>query len=353
MFTRLRQFAFRRYQKMEIKRHQLSYLFLEITRRCNLKCLHCGSDCSAAVPKAELTTASWIKLIDDIHDSFGPGVAFAVSGGEPLCHPDFDKITGHIASRKMRWGFVTNGQLLTADRMAAIMANNPSAITISLDGPQAQHDWLRNQTGAFDKTLEAMRLMATTGLKYNDVVTCVHPGNLDKLDETAEIILASGLKRWRLFRIFPSGRAGEDDKLSLSFDQTWQLLDWIKAARPRLEARGLHTRASCEGYLPFKADRAVRDMPFFCRAGVNIGAILSDGTVTGCSNNDESFYQGNVLENNFRHIWETRFEAFRDRSWVKQTSCGDCRELKHCQGGSIHLWHQGDNAPRFCYCREV
>ena len=75
--------------------------------------------------------------------------------------------------------------------------------------------------------------------------------------------------------------------------------------------------------------------------------------VTGCSNNHASFYQGNVQENNLRHIWENRFEDFRKRSWLAQTSCADCREAKRCRGGSIHLWKLGEPSPAFCYYRPV
>jgi radical SAM protein with 4Fe4S-binding SPASM domain len=338
---------------MEVRRHSLLYLFMEITRRCNLSCLHCGSDCGRGTVANELTTASWMKIIDDVRDGFGPNVAIVLTGGEPLLHPDLDEIGGHIASRGMRWGIVTNGQMLNESRFNALMGNDINAITVSLDGPKEQHDRLRNQAGAFEKTLDALNRIGSSDIPMSDVVTCVHPGNIDHLDETAEIILKTGLPAWRLFRIFPSGRAGRDQNLNLSFDQTWRMLHWIEENRPRLAERGLKMGASCEGYLPFDVDRRVRDVPFFCRAGINFGAILSDGSVTGCSNNDPSFSQGNVLENNFRYIWENRFESFRRREWVEKTSCVDCPELKHCRGGSIHLWKLGEDSPCFCYCRDV
>ena len=338
---------------MEVRQHRLQYLFIEITRRCNLSCRHCGSDCTGQAGRNELTTASWIKLIDDIHQSFGPEVALVLAGGEPLLHPDFDELTAHIAWRRMWWGVVTNGQLLSAERLAAMQDSHVGAITVSLDGPQAAHDHLRNQPGAFEKTVAAMRLVGSAGIELSDVVTCVHPGNIDQLDATADIIIASGIRRWRLFRIFPSGRAGRDPSLNLDFEQTWRMLDWLKSNRRRLAKLGLSAGASCEGYLPFKIDRGVRDVPFFCRAGVNFGAILSDGTVTGCSNNDSSFHQGSVLDDNFHHIWESRFEDFRNRDWVARTDCGSCDQLGHCQGGSIHLWRLGDDRPSFCYHRPV
>jgi len=249
----------------------------------------------------------------------------------------------------MPWGMVTNGHLLTDDALAHLEANSINAITISLDGPPAQHDHLRNQPGSFDKVVTALDRVARSNVPMRDVVTCVHPGNLDALDETGEILLEVGMPAWRLFRIFPSGRAGQDAALTLTFEQTARMLQWLEDNRPRLKARGLAVGASWEGYLPFARDRKIRDTPFFCRAGINFGSILADGTVTGCSNNDPTFAQGNVLEHNFRYLWENRFEAFRERPWLAETTCANCSEAARCRGGSIHLWALGERSPRFCY----
>jgi len=353
LLGRLRSIAFDFYRRLETRQHPLLYLFLEITKQCNLSCRHCGSDCGREAGAKELSTESWLKIIEDIRDSFGNSVVLVLTGGEPLLHPELDRIAAHISKLSMRWGMVTNGQLLSESRLEQLTANRIESITVSLDGPRREYDQLRNRPGSFDKTFQAMKLIGQSSIPMSDVVTCVHPGNLDKLDATAEIILESGIPAWRLFRIFPSGRAAEHRELNLDYDKTWQMLRWIEANRPRLAQRGLKVGASCEGYLPFDFDRRVRDVPFFCRAGINFGAILCDGTVTGCSNNDPSFHQGNVLENNFRHIWETRFKEFRRRDWLAETNCADCEEVRRCRGGSIHLWKLGEKSPAFCYHRPV
>ena len=68
MLNRFRSFAYDAYRRLETRQHRLMYLFLEITRKCNLSCLHCGSDCGRESVGEELTTESWLKLIDDIRD---------------------------------------------------------------------------------------------------------------------------------------------------------------------------------------------------------------------------------------------------------------------------------------------
>ena len=353
MFGRLRSLAFDFYRRLEIRQHALLYLFLELTRRCNLSCRHCGSDCAAEQAGEELTTQSWLKIIDDVSESFGNSVVLVLTGGEPLLHGELDRITAHISSLSMRWGMVTNGQLLSDCRLAALLDNDIESITVSLDGPEQAHDRLRNRQGSFAKTLEAINRIGRSPIPMKDIVTCVHPGNLELLDATAEIILKAGIPAWRLFRIFPAGRAARQRDLNLDFEQTWQMLHWIEQHKPQLAKRGLTVNASCEGYLPPDFDRRVRDVPFFCRAGIKFGAILADGTVTGCSNNHASFQQGNVLENSFRYIWENRFEAFRRRSWLADTNCAACRDVRRCRGGSIHLWKLGEKSPAFCYQRSA
>ena len=342
----------RLYKRLESREHRLTYLFLEITRRCNLKCRHCGSDCSASVDTPELTTDSWLKIISYVRDRFGRGVVFVVSGGEPLLHTNLEVIGRHIQSLDMKWGMVTNGFALSASRLAALQSAGLHSITISLDGGAEPHNWLRDNNKSFERALAAIERVAASDIDLADVVTCVFPGNLDDLDAVAELLVKAGMKSWRLFRIFPSGRAAENDELLLSFEQTWQMLDWIADNRRRYRKRGLKITASCEGYVPFAKDRKLREFPFFCRAGVNIASILCDGTITGCTNNDPTFYQGNILEDDLMSVWQNQFDEYRRRDWLSDTVCDSCDQVKDCQGGSIHLWKRGDRAPRFCYVKE-
>jgi len=130
------------------------------------------------------------------------------------------------------------------------------------------------------------------------------------------------------------------------------MINWIKNRRIFYRKKGLNINLSCEGWLPFEIDNKVRDSPFFCRSGINFAAILSDGTITGCTNNDASFHQGNILEDNFTEIWENHFLNYRDRSWIENTNCSFCEYKKQCQGGSIHLWNLKNNWCYFCYMKE-
>jgi len=198
-----------------------------------------------------------------------------------------------------------------------------------------------------------MDAIANSNLKYKDAVTCVYPDNIDELNEIAEILIAKKFTSWRLFRIFPSGRAFENDELQLTFKQTHEMINWIAENKTRYKKLGLTINLSCEGWLPFETDSKVRDGYFFCRAGINIASILSDGNITGCTNNHESFYTGNILTDDFNTVWNNNFDNFRKRNWIDKTVCKSCEHIKACDGGSIHLWELGQEKPKFCYAKNL
>jgi radical SAM protein with 4Fe4S-binding SPASM domain len=345
--------AHRYYKKFEIKDHHLLYLFLEITRKCNLNCLHCGSDCITDNASPELSTESWLKIIDYFCDRYSPELTFVITGGEPLVHKNLLRIVKKIQERKHRWGMVSNGLLLTQEKFDALIDAGLYSITLSIDGKEISHNKLRNSSISYKKVLQAIEIVGQSNLKYKDAVTCVYPDNLNELDDIAEILINKGITSWRLFRIFPSGRAFNNSIVQLTFQQTQLMLDWIKSNKPIYAGKGLNINLSCEGWIPFDIDKQLRDEPFFCRAGVNIASVLVDGNITGCSNNDKSFYRGNILNEDFSLVWENKFKDFRNRDWLKDTVCNTCQYLKLCIGGSVHLWNFGDSQPKFCYAQEI
>ncbi|OHD19737.1 MAG: hypothetical protein A2087_09375 [Spirochaetes bacterium GWD1_61_31] len=348
-------FIYRLYRRLERLRPELHYLFAEITRRCNLSCRHCGSDCSAASQGRELSTDSWLKIIDYFKARFQPPPAVVITGGEPLLSPGLETIAAHLGENGFTWGLVSNGFIYDPARWQALLDRRLASATISLDGDAAGHNGLRRHPKAYDHALKTLGFLAKAGLSQLDVVSCVYPGNLDTLDNLAETLHGLGVPAWRLFRIFPIGRAARDPALLLDAAGSWRLVDWIRDRRPRWLERGLDLQLCCEGYLPFAIDRQVRAQPFFCRAGINIASILCNGDITGCSNNHRDFAQGNILRDDFLTVWRQRFQDFRRRPWLRGSDCqGNARQRRcphwdDCQGSSIHLWTKSQARPAFCY----
>ena len=318
-----------------------------------MTCLHCGTDCKTVPDSPELTTESWKKIIDYFAENYSEQTVFVITGGEPLLHPDLAEIGEHIKNRNRRWGMVTNGMLLTETKFRELENAGLYSMTVSLDGLEKAHNTLRNSSKAFQQILKSLAIIGNSSLKFKDAVTCVYSGNLNQLDEIAELLLKNNMNSWRLFRIFLSGRALKNPETQLSFEQTRQMLDWIANNREKYARRGLNINYSCEGWMPFDEDRKIRESPFFCRAGVNIASILADGNITGCSNNHIDFYRGNIVTDDFATVWDNKFDDFRHRKWLKSTICDSCEHITKCNGSSIHLWNLTSDKPGFCYVKDI
>jgi radical SAM protein with 4Fe4S-binding SPASM domain len=344
------------YRRLETAVHPLRYLFLEITQRCNLACLHCGSDCGRSPDDSgSLTTAEWTALADRLAARFPKRreLMCVITGGEPLCHPDLAAILGRIAGHGFPIGLVTNGYALTERRARRLRELGVSSLTVSVDGMRDAHDWLRGVPGSFDRAVKGLGFAAAQGFRLFDVVTCANPRNVGELDAVLELLRRQGVRRWRIFSIFPKGRAAGNPELFLSGVEFRALLGWIRERRPSLAAEGFDLDLSCEGYLPADVDRAVRSEPYFCRAGICIASVLHDGAISACPNIARDLVQGNVRTEDLADVWEGRFGAYRDRAWMRRGPCVGCGEWKRCRGNSMHLWDAAANETGLCTYRVV
>ncbi len=346
----MRRLIYPLYRNLESSVCPLRYLFLEITQRCNLDCLHCGSDCGKDTQLDELTTEEWIRFIEYLAGHFEKDKLIPViTGGEPLCHPEFGHITAALKRHGLAWGMVTNGFSLTRSKLQKLVENGLVSVTISLDGLHPSHDWLRGRQGAFKNAVRAIALVVAQKLPFFDIVTCVNPRNLPELNELEVLLRQLGVPGWRLFSIFPKGRAKTNSELILSEQQTLKLFQWIAARRRINNGNGFSMEFCCEGYLPRKTDRAVRNDAYFCRAGISIGSVLCDGAISACPNISRSLVQGNIRTDDFKKVWETGYQLFRDRSWMRQGQCRDCKEWRHCLGNSLHLWDDEQQCTVRCF----
>jgi radical SAM enzyme (rSAM/lipoprotein system) len=344
MFSGIKKFVFRKIRESETRLHELNYLFWECTKRCNLNCLHCGSDCSIDSSNPDMQIEDFLSALDTIEK---PAKNFIVvfTGGEPLLRNDIEKCGREIRKRGMRWSLVTNGHLYIADRHNSLLNAGMGALTISLDGMEKSHNWLRNSSNSFAKVSDAITI-ATGSTRLNfDVVTCVNKRNLDELPEILEFLIRKGVKAWRLFTIIPIGRASNNPDLILSAAEFINLMDFIAESR---KANPIDIKFSCEGYVG-RYESKVRESYYFCRAGINIGSVLIDGSISACPNIDRSFVQGNIYRDNFYSIWQTRFEPFRNRNWTKTGKCKDCSEYTDCLGNGFHNWHGNKTDSLVCH----
>jgi len=344
----LKQALFREFKKNETKLHELNYLFWECTTRCNLNCRHCGSDCSKDSQYKDMPLNHFLKALDTINNT-SENFTVVITGGEPLLRKDIEFCGREIRKRGMRWSLVSNGYLYDEQKHITLLNAGLGALTISIDGLECSHNWLRNNDKSFDRVDKAIDLAVSSSRLNFDVVTCVNSRNFYELEELRKYLIQKGVKAWRLFTIIPIGRAKEDTEMFLTDCQFKKLMDFISESRKTKE---IDVKFSCEGYVG-NYEFKVRDSGFFCRAGINIGSILIDGSISACPNIDRTFTQGNIYKDNFFNIWQTKYKLFRDRNWTKTGQCTDCKQYKDCQGNGFHYWHGEKKNVLVCHHQKI
>lgn len=315
--------------------HPLQQLFWESTLRCNVHCLHCGSDCSSSEITPDMPAEDFLRVIDQsVTPHVNPHkVLIIISGGEPLMRKDLAEVGAALKRRGYPWGMVTNGLALTEKRIKELMAAGLRSIAISFDGLELDHNWLRQHPLAFEGATRAIKLAAAAPSLIWDVVTCVNQRTIHQLDEMQKYLWSIGVRNWRLITIDPMGRAAENPELILTPEQHRQVLEYIRAKRKQ----GLHISYSCEGFIP-DYELEVRDHLFHCAAGVSVASILIDGSISACTSIRGKYYQGNIYKDDFWEIWENGFTAYRNRKWMKQLEpCINCKLFRYCEGGGMHL----------------
>lgn len=316
-----------------IREHPLRQLFWECTLRCNLHCRHCGSDCRSISEVKDMPEEDFLKVLDEVRERTDPHkVMVVITGGEPLMRHDLEQCGKDIYGKGFPWGMVTNGFALTRERLDRLMASGLRAVTVSMDGIGEDHEWMRGVPGSFKKASEAISMISSERNLVSDVVTCVNKRNFSKLDEIRRYLWSLGVHSWRLFTVFPIGRAAQDPELQLDNTQFRGLMEFIKKSRKA----GLNVSYGCEGFLGnYEGD--VRNNFFLCNAGVSVASVLADGSISACPSIRADYRQGNIHKDNFMDVWENRFQPYRDRGWMRTGECGECRWFRFCRGNGMHL----------------
>lgn len=321
--------------------HPLQQLFWESTLRCNVACRHCGSDCKASEHTPDMPFEDFLKVVDSITPHVNPrDVLIIISGGEPLVREDLAQNGRELMRRGYPWGMVTNGLYLTEEKLKELLDAGLRSITVSLDGLEEEHNWLRRHPDSWKKASEAIRLLSRTRKLPWDVVTCVNQRNIDHLDAVKDYVYSLGCRHWRLFGIDPMGRAKDISDLQLSDEQFCSLMDFISRCR---EDGRMQVSYSCEGFLD-RYEGRVRNHLYHCAAGLTVASVLIDGSISACTSIRGKYYQGNIYKDDFWEVWQHGFQQYRDRGWMKEKEpCKDCKVWRYCEGNGMHLRDEEGN----------
>lgn len=330
----------RRQREWNRQNHQLQYLFWEATLECNFRCEHCGSSFGPEEKRNELSTKEIKKAFSDISRDFDPKeIMVAITGGEPLVRKDLLKVTKHISDLGFSWGLVTNGFLLDQKMAKELKNKGMKTVVVSIDDVGGDHDTFRGVKGAYNKAIAAIHHLAKIG-GFSDIqiTTTVTKKTINTLDNLYDEFHDLPIDSWRVMGVSPIGRAKENQNLLLNKDEIITLLDFIKEKRSSKDTP-FEVTYGCESFLDVEYEGAVRPYFFECRAGINVASILQNGDIFACPNipRIQDRIQGNVRSDQFKKVWEERFDFFRDPENFKSKECNECEHWKYCEGGSVHL----------------
>lgn len=324
----------RQKEEMVRKEHPLKQLFWECTLRCDLKCRHCGSDCKMKSESKDMPKDDFLRVLDSIAQKTDPHQVFVIiSGGEPLMRQDIEECGRAIYDKGFPWGMVTNALHLTPQRWQNLQRAGIHSMAISLDGLEDNHNWMRGNDQSFKMVSQAIdMLVATQGFVF-DIVTCVNHRNYSQLNNIKEFLISKGVKRWRLFTVFPVGRAAHDPMMKLTNEEFRGVFDFIRETRKEGRIRADY---GCEGFLGNYEGEA-RSRFFSCQAGIMVGSVMADGSIAACASIRADYHQGNIYEDDFMEVWENRYAPYRNREWMRNGECKDCKYFRYCQGNGMHL----------------
>jgi radical SAM protein with 4Fe4S-binding SPASM domain len=194
--------------------HSPMVVFYELTRACDLACLHCRADAQTCADPNELSTAQARKLVAQLA-TFPTPPLLVLTGGDPLKRADVFEIIAAARQAGLQVAMTPSATpLVTPDRIRRLRDAGLHRLAVSLDGADgATHDGFRRVAGSFERTLEIIRDARACGLPVQ-VNTTIARHNLQQVDAIADLLGPMDIVLWSVFFLVPTGRAVADLRIT-------------------------------------------------------------------------------------------------------------------------------------------
>jgi radical SAM protein len=216
-------------------------VFYEVTRACDLVCLHCRACAQAQPDPHELDSEQSRALIDRLA-AFPEPPLLVITGGDPLKRADIFELIQHAVGRGLQTAITPSPTpLVTREAIQRLKEAGISRMAVSVDGADAEtHDRMRGVFGSFTQTRQIMAGARECGIPMQ-VNTVLHPGNFDQIEAMAELLTHESIVLWSLFFVVPVGRAGAELRLTpeqhdQAFERMWRLTQRVPFAIKTTEA---------------------------------------------------------------------------------------------------------------------
>jgi heme d1 biosynthesis radical SAM protein NirJ len=321
-----------------------------LIRRCNLTCKHCYSVSTNTHFSGELDTNEVLGVMDDLR-SFGVPV-LVLSGGEPLMRHDIFEISHAAKQKGFYTALSTNGTLISPQNIGFIKEVNYDYLGISIDGLRDTHDKFRQKEGAFDASLDALRLCHNEGIKTGLRFTLTQQ-NAREFPHLLQIMEDEHVDKFFLSHLNYGGRGNKNRSQDAYFETTRQAMEMLfetvlktvesgsdkEFVTGNNDADGVYFYHWAREHFPEQAEHIRQKLAQWGgnSAGVNIANIDNLGNV-----HPDTFWWdhslGNVRDRPFSEIWQDTSDplmaGFKARPRKISGRCGQCAHFDICGGNS-------------------
>jgi len=319
-----------------------------VTKACNLRCIHCYASADNRPAENELTTEEGFRLLEDLAQFGCPVVLF--SGGEPLVRPDIFDLIAYAVRLGLRAVLSTNGTLIDHDLAKELKKLGLSYVGISLDGIGEVHDRFRGSKGCFEKVVQAIENCQREGLKVGLRFT-INKFNAEEIPKVFDFVEEMKIPRICFYHLVYAGRGTKLMEYDLSHEETRKWVDYIIDRTKELHDKGhkvevLTVDNHADGpylYLRMKREGNTRADEVYQlllmnggnNSGVGIGCVSWDGEVHA-----DQFWRhysfGNVRKRPFSEIWmdtsDPLMAKLKEKKKHVKGRCAKCRFLEVCGG---------------------
>lgn len=333
---------------LQFTRDKKPVVVWNMTKACNLRCIHCYYTAKSRPDPGELTTEEGKVLIDDLAQFGVPVLLF--SGGEPLMREDLSELGSYAVEQGIRAVISTNGTLITRRRAKRIKEAGFSYVGVSLDGIGETNDRFRGKQGAFEEALRGIRYCTEAGIRVGLRLT-LNEHNYGDLSAILDLLEEENIKRACFYHLVYAGRGACLKADDLTLKESRAAVDMIFDRTEDFHRRGVDLEILTVGNHtdgPYLYLRVKREQPERAEevlqllswnggnnSGIGIGAIDHLGNVHA-----DQFWQhysfGNVRERTFSQIWtdttDPLMAGLKNRKPLFKGRCAKCKWLDICNG---------------------
>jgi radical SAM protein with 4Fe4S-binding SPASM domain len=304
----------------------------EVTLKCNLKCMHCGSS-AGKIREDELTTEEALNICDDLADLGFKGIA--LMGGEVFLRKDWKLLAKKIKDLGIKLSIISNGFFDPEKIIPELVELQTDCVMVGFDGASAEtQDKIRGVEGSFEKAVAFVRAAKAANLTIG-IITTIHKLNFNELPKIRDFVLAEEVD-WQIQPATVIGRFPKE--LVISDKEFYSLGIFIhslqkECANKNFTIVGAHNLGFHSGCIP--------PLSFYpkwdgCYAGKTVLGIQSNGNVKGCLAMSDKYIEGNIRDRGVKEIWnDPSAFAYNRQFTIKDLgeNCKGCTFGETCKGG--------------------